>query len=226
MASPKSRSSPRQRVSRACFQCRSSKRKCTGSSPCDHCLKRGRAAHCRYPAEHRSAARTEHASPAAVVVSRNSQVEPPPGVHQSPNSQAADELVDRADEQMTQILETLSPNNISFVPPRVLENAQKTKGNSNVSRSGCFARSLLLRCDGIVFVGSTAIISFLPLLRSCFRRRIGPTEFTELTDDGQMLETELPPRAEHTGEDLLSLSQKKELVTTFFTAVNIHIHYH
>ncbi len=75
-----------------------------------------------------------------------------------------------------------------------------------MSQNSYFPGGQSLRRDRRVFVGSTAIISCLPLLRSCFRRRIGPTEFTELTDDGQMLETELPLTAQRTGEDLLSLS--------------------
>ncbi len=118
----------------ACFLCRSSKRECTVSSPCDHCLKRGRVADCRYPGERRNATTTEHASLATVIVPRISQREPPSGEHQNANSQAMGDLADGADEQMTQILETLSPDNISFVPPRVLENAQKTKGNSRVPK--------------------------------------------------------------------------------------------
>lgn len=73
----------------------------------------------------------------------------------------------------------------------------------------------------LVFVGNSAIIAFLPLVRDIIRRRTGPSPFTECNYSNTMLETQLQPTCSTTlHHDEPNISRKRELVDVFFAAVS------
>lgn len=72
-----------------------------------------------------------------------------------------------------------------------------------------------------VYIGNTAIIGFLPLLRDIVRREMGPSKFTDAGTKNTMLETELQFTDTSDLRDQTNLLQKKELVRLFFAAVRV-----
>ena len=168
MPRPKVTPDARQRVVQACAQCKSSKRKCSGSLPCDHCIKRGFGDTCHFLDSD-----TPHALRFSVDEQRRAgYARQPPNHQRTQNGTSAISL--RPARRQTQ----RSPNSKSTASDGEALNTTKIRMLSN-------------RQGEKLFIGESASLSFLEIVRETVSHSIGASDFSDEPTRDRMLEADL-----------------------------------
>ncbi|CAG8038773.1 unnamed protein product [Penicillium olsonii] len=169
MARPKVHPENRLRANTACTACRKSKKRCSGVFPCSNCLHKGRGGSC-IPFRSLPGLRSRTASRPAAPTWSESGIDLESPVRPQTHEETTPDPGVASPEA-----EPHSPEAPHRTHPRMLRNLQGDR----------------------VYVGKAASLSFLQLLRDTVTQHIGPSQFSQRSED--MLETE----AHH---DLLNFS--------------------
>ncbi|KAL5406760.1 hypothetical protein PMIN03_007558 [Paraphaeosphaeria minitans] len=208
----------RQRVARACDQCKASKKRCNGSQPCDACGKKGSSEACHYtrgrrlhPLPQRRSTTSQDVGVDDFSYSRNrssvgeSMVSPMSSwnVHgqnvRSSGSVVSDgidlEDNDEPEDGFEDETQTYSSEGIDQ-PPLMLSSVNGEK----------------------VFVGNTAAISFLRFLQKMLERHVGPSGFTVAEDSHKLFEADTVDVDPNSVYDSLSIDDKSAFIQVFLDA--------
>jgi hypothetical protein len=191
--------------------------------PCPSCIRRGRVSACIYSDDYGNQSSDQLQSieqrPAEVTSSQLLQQDSP-GIP-TPRPSAGDTndagLVRNWPDGSS--IPAESPETSILIQPQLLKLQRGSEGTLFGSLIETCWTHEGNSCDRTVYIGRTAVIAFLPLLRDIFRHHIGPSKFTEYTKGGTMLEEELKSSGSAHLQDDTEMTQKKELVGVFFAAV-------
>lgn len=169
MPRPKVHPDNRQRVVKACIQCKSSKRKCDNALPCGHCLKRDWE--CRFPE-----ANEVDGSGDAVAIDK-----PDSRQNEGRKRYTVERTHTSVSRNQGEVENSISPAAISSQSTSKAETI-------NTARPRMLANTRGER----VFIGPSASLSFLQFLRETVRQSIGASEFSDYRNShDRMLEADL-----------------------------------
>ncbi|KAK1624124.1 hypothetical protein BDP81DRAFT_330602 [Colletotrichum phormii] len=212
MPRPKVPESQRQRAAEACRFCREAKKKCSGTAPCNQCVRRGLEPDCRMTylprgsrtkkpsttrasnaGGRRSRASLEHGS---ITVSTN-----PLGLSKTRSRRHDDIEIEQ------------SPNPFPMSPSLSQQESEETKDSRAESSLLANPSRLLRSVHGEqVFVGGAAAISFLQTVRQVVVRQIGPSPFSHNDGMETMLEAESPEaRRSISSEEAVDLGDQRRI---------------
>ncbi|KAK1659129.1 hypothetical protein BDP55DRAFT_697845 [Colletotrichum godetiae] len=230
MPRPKVPESQRQRAAEACRFCREAKKKCSGTAPCNQCVRRGLEPDCRMTylprgsrtkkpstmratnaAGRRSRASLEHSS---ITVATNplglsrtrSRRHDDIDIEQSPNPFPMSPSLSQQESEETSNDARQSP----MSPSRETQTVEDSRAESSLLANP----SRLLRSvhGEQVFVGGAAAISFLQTVRQVVVRQIGPSPFSHNDGMETMLEAESPEaRRSILSEEAVDLGDQRRL---------------
>ncbi|CAG8070582.1 unnamed protein product [Penicillium salamii] len=189
MARPKVHPDNRLRANTACTACRKSKKRCSGQFPCSNCLHKGLGGSCIPFRSLPARSRPTASRPAAPRWS-----EPEIGL-QSPLRSQTHEVVTPNQRVTTPEAESHSPEAPHRTHPRMLRNRQGDR----------------------VYVGKAASLSFLQLLRDTVTQHIGPSQFSQRSED--MLETEAHHAQLNFSTELCHADEKRQFIQNYEAAV-------
>ncbi|KAF4781405.1 hypothetical protein HER10_EVM0011371 [Colletotrichum scovillei] len=230
MPRPKVPESQRQRAAEACRFCREAKKKCSGTAPCNQCVRRGLEPDCRMTylprgsrtkrpsvtrastaGGRRSRASFEHGSiTVSTAASGSSKTRPqrhneidtePP-----PNPFPMSPSVSQQGSEEPCVDAHQSP----MTPPRESHTGEDTRPGSSLLANP--SRLLRSAHGEQVFVGGAAAISFLQTVRQVVVRQIGPSPFSHNDGMETMLEAESPEaRRSISSDEAVDLGSQQRL---------------
>ncbi|KAJ4989221.1 hypothetical protein SVAN01_05300 [Stagonosporopsis vannaccii] len=210
----------RQRVVRACDQCKSSKKRCDGSQPCKPCLKKGYDGICHY-----TAGRRHH--PLPQPASMLSNIAPAQDARLVYERSGANEAMMSPNSWDFNGGTTISADNAGpgFAPalpehiPEERDHSIDTRGSSIevMAQPSVMLSSL---SGEKVFVGNTAAISFLQFLQKTLERHVGPSGFTDTQESRKLFEADAIDNGSSRFYDGLCIEDKKAYIQYFFDASN------
>lgn len=149
----------RKRAAQACLPCKQSKKRCDCRIPCLHCLKKNDGGACIYASDRPRI----------------------PGVVNSPRPAAPLPPVENVPD---------GPTGSASLPPRASQTPNQHQRQSGTPTATGHAAKMLSTSKGSrVYVGDSASLSFLHLVRDMLTRYMGPSTFTNSTKTTFMLET-------------------------------------
>ncbi|KAF4470452.1 nitrate assimilation regulatory nirA [Fusarium albosuccineum] len=188
MPRPKVPAHQRQRASEACNLCRETKKRCSGSTPCTQCLRRGLEHQCFItyaPRGSRTRARAEASARAAASDMTWTQDAP---ALTSPTRAASNQTGQRAQPDVANDFQPLSPSDSRQEDDEGASMSERTDASSATNPP----RMLLNSRGERVYIGGAASISFLQIVRDLVAQQIGPSAFSHNEKSDTMLEIESP----------------------------------
>ncbi|KAG8406526.1 hypothetical protein J3459_018689 [Metarhizium acridum] len=213
MPRPKVLPSQRRRAAEACNFCRDAKKKCSGTAPCSHCLRRGIGSQCIITLRSRGS-RNQAASDGPILPSDTQ----PHRIGLEAQSDVLDIVTSGPGCTPSAQLPVLNvngkgrrkgPDASSFRPPSPSDSRPSFEGSESPERrrhqasdassaSGNPHSRMLLNLRGErVYIGGAASLSFLQLVRSIVADQIGPSQFSHNDKSDTMLEKESPSSMRH-----------------------------
>ncbi|KAI6781173.1 GAL4 [Emericellopsis cladophorae] len=214
MPRPKVHPSQRQRASEACNACREAKKRCSGTTPCTHCLRRGMGSSCvltHRPRGHRSSMPEPRSNSIghgsrdliSIPTAATGAVRPNISAERSSLQSPMTTLLGGGEEGATPaaVFEPISPSDSRTTTDVDGSLAgQSASGLSHVSegpQTGLEATKpasrMLLNLKGErVYIGGGGSLSFLQLVRGIVSDQIGPSQFSRQGNSDTMLEKESP----------------------------------
>ncbi|KAH6672650.1 putative fungal-specific transcription factor [Plectosphaerella plurivora] len=192
MPRPKLLPSQRQRAAEACNLCREAKRRCSGTTPCAHCVRRGTASSCTMTFRPRGSRSTGAGSDGGSTGTRRIDAsrtdDPARAAARPPGPRRREDGNDATPEMFRPI----SPSESRPEQDTTPTDSQQTSSlpNQNLASMSPHPRMLLNRRGERVFVGGAASISFLHLIRGVVADQIGPSPFSHNDANGTMMEAE------------------------------------
>ncbi|PHH90214.1 hypothetical protein CDD83_4219 [Cordyceps sp. RAO-2017] len=182
----------RRRTALACNFCREVKKRCSGSVPCTHCLRRGIASQCCIG---------PRPAPASQPVPAPAPAPLPPPVAPSPGEPASADASSVRDvgrvtpgKRGRQVFRPPTPSDSrrSVDAPRTPRQQQPTPRPAPSSLPASSNSRMLLNLRGErVYIGGAASLSFLQIVRQVVAEQIGPSQFSHNAQSDTMLEKEL-----------------------------------
>ncbi|KAF1932448.1 uncharacterized protein M421DRAFT_54743 [Didymella exigua CBS 183.55] len=208
----------RQRVVRACDQCKSSKKRCDGSQPCSACQKKGYDGFCHY-----TAGRRHHPLPQPPsALSQLVLAQDVPIVFEGSRASEAILSPDSWDLQGSTTLlgGNSGPSFVNLMQGRTSEESTRTADTRGSSMEATAQPSVMLSSVSgeKVFVGNTAAISFLQFLQKTLERHVGPSGFTDAQESRKLFEADAVNNGSSRFYDGLSVEDKKAYIQYFFDA--------
>ncbi|KAJ5352765.1 hypothetical protein N7452_001739, partial [Penicillium brevicompactum] len=191
MARPKVHPDNRLRANTACTACRKSKKRCSGYFPCSNCLHKGRGGSC-IPFKSFPGSRSR---PTASRPASSTWGESRIGLQSPLRSQTHDAATPDLDV-VTPEAESHSPEATHRTHPRMLRNLQGDR----------------------VYVGKAASLSFLQLLRDTVTQHIGPSQFSQRSED--MLETEAQHGPLNFSQERCNAEEKRQFLQNYEAATS------
>ncbi|KXH52876.1 hypothetical protein CSAL01_09801 [Colletotrichum salicis] len=218
MPRPKVPESQRQRAAEACRFCREAKKKCSGTAPCNQCVRRGLEPDCRMTYLPRgSRTKKPSATRASNAGGRKSRAPLEHGsITVSTNPLGLSKTRPRRHDEIE--IEQF-PNPFPMSPSLSQQESEETSNDARQSPmlpheihtvEDSRAESSLLANP--IFVGGAAAISFLQTVRQVVVRQIGPSPFSHNDGMETMLEAESPEaRRSISSEEVVDLGDQRRL---------------
>ncbi|KAH7095838.1 hypothetical protein FB567DRAFT_41482 [Paraphoma chrysanthemicola] len=203
----------RQRVVRACDQCKSSKKRCNGSQPCTPCERKGYHAICHYTAGRRLHPLPRQSSNSSRLPTQNTRWDSDGGA-----SNIARQSFHETD--------TISPRNTGSdghaeTRQRSSEDSlERDTRESSIDALGEPPVMLSSITGEKVFIGNTAALSFLRFIQKTLKRHIGPSGFTDTQESQKLFEADTSDTESSRFYTSLSVEDKRAYVQYFLDASN------
>ncbi|KJZ78207.1 hypothetical protein HIM_02245 [Hirsutella minnesotensis 3608] len=210
MPRPRVPPSQRRRTAEACDYCREVKKKCSGTTPCTHCLRRGIGNRCCISVRSRGARRGNPvlagpADPAPApdpAVCPGAQTEAPVLSSDLLQDAAAVSIMGADSGGIRDTFRPPSPSDsrqsldVSGSPTGSVRQATTDPMPSSSMSASLHSRMLLNLRGERVYIGGAASISFLQIVRQLVAEQIGPSQFSHNPQSETMLEKEVPSSGE------------------------------
>ncbi|KAH6637944.1 hypothetical protein C7974DRAFT_390570 [Boeremia exigua] len=209
----------RQRVVRACDQCKASKKRCDGDQPCKPCQKKGCDSICHY-----TAGRRHHPLPQPPLVA--SHLAPAQGAPLIFEGSETNEAMISPNSWEFHGSTTISDKPGPIFAPTIQEHVPEESPPSIDTRGSSIEvmaqPSIMLSSHSgeKVFVGNTAAISFLQFLQKTLERQVGPSGFTDAQESRRLFEADAVDNGSSRFYDGLCIEDKKAYIQYFFDASN------